>query len=78
MVHQTNPLLSRLLTPAEHARVKGIPLEVIEGVSETVAHEGLGQSVIFPKFEAVGFEIGRSIQAAYQELEAYHTLCKAA
>lgn len=78
MLHPTNPLLSRLLTPAEHARVKGIPLEVIEGESETVAHEGLGQSVIFPKFEAVGFEIGRSIQAAYLELEAYHAVRKAA
>jgi DNA (cytosine-5)-methyltransferase 1 len=77
MIHPTNPLLSRLLTPVEHARVKGIPLEVIEGESETVAHEGLGQSVIYPKFEAVGFEIGRSIQAAFQQIEQ-HAASKAA
>ncbi|MNC80203.1 hypothetical protein D3C75_1329110 [compost metagenome] len=69
--------MSRLLTPVEHARVKGIPLEVIEGESETTAHEGLGQSVIFPKFEAVGFEIGRSIQAAFHAIEE-HAANKAA
>jgi DNA (cytosine-5)-methyltransferase 1 len=77
LTHSSNPLLSRLLTPVEHARVKGIPLEVIEGESETTAHEGLGQSVIFPKFEAVGFEIGRSIQAAFHAIEE-HAANKAA
>jgi len=77
MVHPTNPLLSRLLTPVEHARVKGIPLEVIAGESETVAHEGLGQSVIYPKFESVGFAIGQSIHAAYQQIEQ-HAANKAA
>lgn len=37
----------RLLTPVEHARVKGIPEGFIAGCSATVAHEGLGQSVLF-------------------------------
>lgn len=77
VIHHSNPQLSRLLTPVEHARVKGIPLEVIEGESETTAHEGLGQSVIYPKFEAVGFEIGRSIQAAFHAIEE-HAANKAA
>lgn len=37
----------RLLTPAEHARVKSIPEHLIENVSTTTAHEILGQSVDF-------------------------------
>lgn len=56
--HPQNSLLSRLLTVAEHARVKTIPESMVAGLSETVAHEGLGQSVIFNKFEAIGVAIG--------------------
>jgi DNA (cytosine-5)-methyltransferase 1 len=59
--HPTNPELSRLFTPAEHARIKGIPENVIAGESDTIAHEGLGQSVIYPQFQAVGFAIGQEI-----------------
>lgn len=64
LVHPTNPQLSRLLTPIEHARVKGIPEVVIAGIPDTTAHEVLGQSVIFPLIESVGLEIGVSITAA--------------
>ena len=58
--HPEDETLSRLLTPREHARVKGISESLIEaeGLSVTLAHEALGQSVIFPVFEAVGFQIG--------------------
>lgn len=58
VVHPQNPQLSRLLTPAEHARVKGIPETMGHGLSDTTAHEGYGQAVIFNKFEAVGVAIG--------------------
>ncbi len=64
LVHPTNPQLSRLLTPVEHARVKGIPEVVIAGLPDTTAHEVLGQSVIFPLIESVGLELGVSITAA--------------
>lgn len=60
--HPANPELSRLLTPVEHARVKGIPEEVIAGESDTIAHEILGQSVIFPQFEAVGLALGNHLK----------------
>lgn len=40
--------LQRLLTVAEHAKAKLIPESLVEGVSNTIAHEGLGQSVLFP------------------------------
>lgn len=56
--HPTMPHLSRLFTPVEHAKVKAIPLEVIAGLSNTVAHQILGQSVIYPLFVALGIAIG--------------------
>lgn len=58
ILHPTNPDLSRLLTPLEHARVKGAPSEVIHGLSNVTANEVLGQSVVFPKFESVNMYLG--------------------
>lgn len=58
IINQAQPELSRILTPTEHCRVKAIPLEVINGLSDTVAHQVLGQSIIFPAFEAVGKALG--------------------
>lgn len=52
--HPTNPDLMRQLTVTEHARVKAIPEFLVEGVSATTAHEIMGQSCIFPVFQAVG------------------------
>lgn len=51
----------RIFTPREHARVKTIPEYLINGVSDTVAHEILGQSVIHCSFIAVGKTIGDAI-----------------
>jgi len=67
LMHPVDPKLSRLLTPIEHARVKGIPEEIISGLSDTVAHEILGQSVIFPVFEAIGLELGIAIGGEVNE-----------
>lgn len=44
---------SRLFTVSEHCALKGIPTDMVEGVSDSVAHQILGQSVIFPAFRAV-------------------------
>lgn len=60
--HPVDPSLSRLFTPAEHARVKGIPESVITGLSDTVAHEVLGQSIVYPMFQAVARALGESLQ----------------
>lgn len=51
-------LRSRLFTALEHSRIKGIPADSIHGVSNTTAHEILGQSVCFPVFLALGRSIG--------------------
>lgn len=62
LAHPSDPRLSRLFTPAEHARIKGIPGRIIEGLSATVAHEVLGQSVVFPAFRALGRALGQWMQ----------------
>ena len=67
LVHPTNPELSRLFTPAEHARLKGIPPHLIKGVeSKTFAHELLGQSVIWPAFKHLGQVLAKAIQPDVQ------------
>lgn len=53
----------RLLTPVEHARVKGIPEGVVEGVNATTAHEVLGQSILFPHAQILGKAVGEHLQA---------------
>lgn len=45
LLHPTNPNLSRLLTAVEHARIKGVCEKLISGLSNTFAHELLGQGI---------------------------------
>jgi len=59
--HPTNPALSRLLSAAEHARIKGIPDTLLAGVSETTAHQICGQSVDTRPVRAVGQRIGEAL-----------------
>lgn len=63
LVHPDNPELSRLFTPAEHAMIKGAPCSIIDGLSDTVAHEVLGNSVIYPLFKAVARAISDTLIA---------------
>lgn len=53
----------RLLTPAEHAAVKAIPRGLVDGISNTLAHKILGNSCVFPAFQAVGVMLGSQISA---------------
>lgn len=69
LVHPTNPKLSRLLTPEEHARIKGILWNPMEGLSDSKAHELLGQSIVYVPFEHVGRRIGESINDLAQNIE---------
>lgn len=61
--HPTNPDLLRQLTPAEHARIKQFPENIIEGLSGTLAHEVLGQSIVRDPFMAAAKLSGQSILA---------------
>ncbi len=56
--HSSEPLY-RLLTPLEHARVKGIPESLVVGISNTTAHQGLGQSVLFQHAKALGIMVAQ-------------------
>lgn len=56
--HPANDRLLRQLTPAEHARVKGVPEAFVDDISITAAHEMLGQSILMAPFRALGFGIG--------------------
>lgn len=59
----------RLFNPAEHARIKGVPEKLVEGAADTVAHEVLGQSVLYRHAFGMGEMIGNylsRIKAAKQ------------
>ena len=73
LIHPLQSALSRLFTPQEHAAVKTIPYEMVDGNSDTVKHEILGQSVIFAKFEAFAFAVGMMLQYTlnFGELTSY-------
>jgi DNA (cytosine-5)-methyltransferase 1 len=61
--HPSNPDLLRQFTPAEHARIKGIPERLVSGLSRTLAHELLGQSICYEPFRVVGRLIGAALKA---------------
>ncbi|OLF82026.1 hypothetical protein AWH63_10835 [Marinobacter sp. C18] len=72
-IRNTNPEMARytrLLTPAEHAAVKAAPKGWIEAcaVADSVAHEILGQSVVYPMFLAVGAAIGHNLKTLAERL----------
>jgi len=48
----------RLLTPVEHARAKGIPEQLVANTSATLAHEVLGQSILWTHASAIGRALG--------------------
>jgi DNA (cytosine-5)-methyltransferase 1 len=66
--HPQNPNLSRKVTRIEHARMKGIPETYIDTatISETVAHEIMGQAVVPLAFEAVAADLGAGLVEADQ------------
>lgn len=64
--HPSNSDLFRKFTGVEHARIKGFPVDLVAGLSDTRAHELLGQSVVFAPLAAIGRRIGESIRAFAQ------------
>lgn len=67
IAHPTKENWSRLLTPEEHAAVKTIPPELVEGLSLTLAHKILGNSCIWSAFRSVGRLIGETVLTEVQE-----------
>ena len=56
--------MARLLTVTEHARAKTVPPELVENLSPTLAHQILGNSVIWAAWHAVGRHMGEVANAA--------------
>jgi DNA (cytosine-5)-methyltransferase 1 len=68
--HPLNTKLMRQFTVIEHAKLKDIPEKLIAGCSATIAHEILGQSVIFPVFQAVGRAISDCLKKWVETLSS--------
>lgn len=64
--HPADVDLSRLLTSSEHARIKGIDLALLAGLSETAAHAACGQGVDARPVRALGQTLGSAL-AAFRE-----------
>jgi DNA (cytosine-5)-methyltransferase 1 len=58
------------LTAKEHATIKGVPGHLIDGLSQTNAHQLLGQGIVYDPFKAVGQRIGESLMGAIEEHRA--------
>lgn len=65
--HPDNPDLLRIPTAREHARCKGVPEHLIEGLSQTLAHELLGQGICYAPFKALGAHLGRALKKFGEE-----------
>jgi DNA (cytosine-5)-methyltransferase 1 len=61
--HPSQEGLYRLFTAKEHARIKQIPEHLVEGMSQTKAHELLGQSVLYAPVKALFKRIGQSLES---------------
>lgn len=61
LVSPIDPSLSRLLTGDEHARVKGVPVHLVDDLSDTLKHQLLGQGIVYEPFVAVGKKIGEHL-----------------
>lgn len=59
--HSTDPDLLRKFSAKEHATIKEVPAHLIAGLSETTAHELLGQGIVYAPFEAVGERIAEAL-----------------
>lgn len=61
--HPTEPDKYRIPTVAEHARCKGIPVDLVADTTQTFGHEVCGQSISVPPFVAVFELLAKSFKA---------------
>lgn len=59
--HPEQAGLMRKFTPAEHARIKGVPADLVNGMSATGAHEALGQGIVVAPFRALFRRLGECL-----------------
>lgn len=75
LLHPTDPARSRLLTGAEHARIKGIDPALLVGTSDTLAHRVCGQSVDTRPVHALGRRLGQALLSGTDVLGAGLLAC---
>ncbi|HEX7648514.1 MAG TPA: hypothetical protein VF450_14000, partial [Noviherbaspirillum sp.] len=68
--HPKDLNLLRQFTAEEHASIKGVPVELVAGLSNTIAHEALGQGIIYKTFQDVGMLLGQAVQDAFTDRPA--------
>lgn len=68
LVHPNNPDLLRKFTSSEHARIKGFPETLLAGLSETTAHQILGQAVLFKPVFALGKRIAHALRCQRRDV----------
>jgi DNA (cytosine-5)-methyltransferase 1 len=61
--HPEDANLLRIPTAKEHARCKGVPESLIEGLSQTTAHELLGQGIVYGPFRHLAKHIGEALKS---------------
>lgn len=79
--HPTDPDKYRIPTVAEHARCKGIPVDLVEGTTQTFGHEACGQAISVPPFVAVFTLLAQTIlalKASDAQAQAFVPLAHAA
>lgn len=59
--HPDHPELLRVPTVSEHARIKGVPPELVEGLSFTVGHQLLGQAVCVSPFQQLAQHVAKAL-----------------
>lgn len=69
--HPTNPDLLRIPKAVEHARLKGVPEELIHELSETTAHELLGQGICYRAFRALGKYLALQLKSYAETAKAF-------
>lgn len=62
--HPSKPELLRQFNQQEHSRLKGVPSHLVDGISATVAHQILGQGIVYQPFVGVAKHLGESLDAA--------------
>jgi DNA (cytosine-5)-methyltransferase 1 len=62
IAHPTRTGFRRLLTPGEHAHVKGIPEHLVSGLTEPQQHTALGNAVTYNAFVHLGRTLARALQ----------------
>lgn len=62
LAHPENPELLRQFTVKEHARIKQVPVNLVEGLNKTAGHILLGQGIAYAPVVALFKRIGEGLQ----------------